>query len=167
MDLCVCAQHSPVWVFEAEPNPTKVVRGRSTAKQIVACFFGKTSHVATVPLEHRRTVHSEWHTTFCLPKVCGVIRKTNKRKRIIHCSPWQWELSHIGSTQRLFGRPKRPIDAVQSWLGTQWLLLIPAWSTIFVARRCCWSVQKTCFGGVLIGVEKQTQMMVVQWCGIK
>ena len=34
-------QQSTVWVFEDEPNPTKVVLGRSTLKQMVACFFGK------------------------------------------------------------------------------------------------------------------------------
>ena len=44
-------QQSTVWVFKDEPNPTKVVYGRSTLKQMVACFFGKTGHVATVPLE--------------------------------------------------------------------------------------------------------------------
>ena len=52
--------NSPPWlVFEDEPNPTKVVRVRRISKEMVACFFGKTGHVATVPLEHRRTVHSE------------------------------------------------------------------------------------------------------------
>ena len=72
-------QQSTVWVFEDEPNPTKVVRGRSTSKQMVACFFGKTGHVATVPLEHRRTVNSERYTTICLPKAFEEIRKPNKR----------------------------------------------------------------------------------------
>ena len=76
-------QQSTVWVFQDEPNSTKVVRGRSTSKQMVACFFGKTGHVATVPLEQRRTVNSEWYTTICLPEVFGEIRKTNKRRRII------------------------------------------------------------------------------------
>ena len=76
-------QQSTVWVFQDEPNPTKVVRARSTSKQMVACFFGKTGHVATVPLEERRTVNSEWYTTICLPEVFGQIRKTNKRRRII------------------------------------------------------------------------------------
>ena len=57
--------------------------GKSTAKQIVACFFDKTGYVATVPLEHRWTVNSEWYTTICLPKVFGEIPKTNKRRRII------------------------------------------------------------------------------------
>ena len=32
-------QQSTVWVFQDEPNPTKVVRARSTSKQMVACFF--------------------------------------------------------------------------------------------------------------------------------
>ena len=49
-------QQSTVWAFEPEANPSKVVRGKITSKQMVACFFGKTGHVATVPLEHRRTV---------------------------------------------------------------------------------------------------------------
>jgi len=34
---------------------------------MVACFFGKTGHVATVPLEQRMTVNSELKTTICLP----------------------------------------------------------------------------------------------------
>ena len=70
-------QQSIVWVFEDEPEEDE------TSKQMVGCFVGKTGHVATVPFEHRRTVNSEWYTTICLPKVCGEIRKTNKRRRII------------------------------------------------------------------------------------
>ena len=62
-------QQSTVWVFQDEPNPTKVARARSTSKQMIACFFGKTGHVAIVPLEQRRTVNSEWYTTICLPVV--------------------------------------------------------------------------------------------------
>lgn len=76
-------QQSTVWVFQDEPNPTKVVRGRSASKQMVACFFGITGHVATVALEQRRTVNSEWYTTICLPVVIGEIRKTQKKRRII------------------------------------------------------------------------------------
>ena len=60
-------QQSTMWVFDPEPNVTKIVCGKVTTKQMVACFFGKTGHVATVPLEHRRTVNSEWYTKFvCL-----------------------------------------------------------------------------------------------------
>lgn len=76
-------QQSTVWVFQDEPSPTKVVRSRSTSKQMVACFFGISGHVATVPLVEKRTVNSEWYTTICLPKVFGEIRKTNRNRRII------------------------------------------------------------------------------------
>ncbi|XP_025158379.1 histone-lysine N-methyltransferase SETMAR-like [Harpegnathos saltator] len=76
-------QQSTVWVFQDEPNPTKVVRARSTTKQMVACFFGKTGHMATVPLVQCRTVNSEWYTTICLSEVFGKIREINRRRRII------------------------------------------------------------------------------------
>ena len=46
-------------------------------------FFGKTGHVATVPLVQRRTVNSEWYTTICLPEIFDEIWKTNKRRRVI------------------------------------------------------------------------------------
>ena len=62
-------QQSTLWVFQDEPNPTKVDRTRSTSKQMIAYFFGKTGHVAIVPLEQRRTVNSEWYTTIFLPVV--------------------------------------------------------------------------------------------------
>ena len=51
-------KQSTVWVFQDEPNPAKVARARSTSKQIIACFFGKTGHVAFVPQEQHRTVGS-------------------------------------------------------------------------------------------------------------
>ena len=52
-------QQSTVRVFQDEPNPTKVVRARSTSKEMIACFFGKIGHVAIVPLEQRRRIFSE------------------------------------------------------------------------------------------------------------
>lgn len=76
-------QQSTVWVFQNESNPTKVVRARSTAKQMVACFFGIKGHVATVPLTKRRTINSEWYTTICLPEVFAAIRETNRQRRFI------------------------------------------------------------------------------------
>ena len=73
-------QQSTVWVLQDEPNPTKVSRTRSTSKQIIAYFFGKTEHVAIVQLEQRRTFNSEWYeyTTILLPVVSQEIRKTNR-----------------------------------------------------------------------------------------
>ena len=85
-ESCICAyepeskQQSTVWVFQDEPNPTKVVRTRSTSNQMIACFLGKTGHVAIVPLKQRRTINSEWYTTICLPVVFQEIRKTNRRR---------------------------------------------------------------------------------------
>ena len=119
---------------------------------MVACFFCKTGHVATVPFEQRSTLNSEWYTTICLPKIFEVIRKTNKRRRIlVHHDNF-----FSGQNVELMGPDLAPND----------FFLFPhikknAWSTIFVARRCFWSVQSPCFGDVFIGVEKQTQMMVV------
>ena len=72
-------QQSTMWVFQDEPNPTKVARARSTSKQMIAWFFGKTEHVANVPLEQCRTVNSEWYTIICLPVVFQKIRKTGSR----------------------------------------------------------------------------------------
>lgn len=76
-------QQSTVWVFQDESNPTKVVRARSTSKKMIACFFGCTGHIATIPLEDRRTVNAEWYTVICLPKVIDEIRKNNRKRRII------------------------------------------------------------------------------------
>ena len=71
-------QQSTVWVFQDVPNPTKVASARSTSKQIIVWFFGKTGHVAIVPQEEqRRTVNSEWYTTICWAVVFQEIRKTN------------------------------------------------------------------------------------------
>ena len=87
---------SIVWVFQDEPNP-KVDRARSIFKQMIACFFRKTGHVAIVPLEQRRTVNSKCYTTICLlPVVFQEIKKTN------HSSLRQCELSHIGSNNCIF-----------------------------------------------------------------
>ena len=75
-------QQLPVWLFQDEPNPTKVACARSFCKQMIACFCGKTGHVSIVPLEQRRIVNSRWYTTICLPVVFQEIRKINCRSRI-------------------------------------------------------------------------------------
>lgn len=76
-------EQSTVWVFQNEQNPTKVVRARSTSKQMIAVFFQKTGHVATVPLEEGQTVNSMWYTTTCLPEVFVELRKNNPFRRIV------------------------------------------------------------------------------------
>lgn len=76
-------QQSSVWVFQDEPKPTKVARVKSASKRMIASFFNKTGHVATVALENRRTVNSDWYTTICLPEVIDELRKNNRKRRII------------------------------------------------------------------------------------
>ena len=166
MDLCVWTRNKAtvhrvgLWTR----NPTKVVCGKITSKQMMYCFFCKTGHVATVPLEHSRTVNSEWYTTICMPKVFGEIRKSNKRRRII--VHYGNASSHIGSAfltgqnVELMGHPPYSPD-----LAPNEFFLFPhikkkKCSTILVARRCCWSVQKPCFGGVSIEVEKVLRQVV-------
>lgn len=74
---------STVWVFQDEPPPTKVARSRSVGKQMVACFFSITGHVATVPLVEQRTVTANWYVIIGFPAAFEEVRKTNPRRRII------------------------------------------------------------------------------------
>ena len=73
------------WICAYEPKskyPTKVARARSISKQMIACFFGRTGHVAIVRLEQHKTVNSDWYTTIPLPVVFHEIRKSSRRRRI-------------------------------------------------------------------------------------
>ena len=60
---------SAVWVFPDENPPVKFKRNRSASKQMIACFFAKFGHLATIPLEDRKTVTADWYVNHCLPKV--------------------------------------------------------------------------------------------------
>ena len=119
-------QQSTVWVFEDKPNPTKVVCGKITSKQMLARSYGKIVYVATAPASWDAQFWVEHYNLFALS-----LRRNskNEQEKTNHCWPWQCELSHIGSNQRLFDRPKSRMDGsstVQPWLDTQWLLFIPA-----------------------------------------
>ncbi|CAH1991160.1 unnamed protein product [Acanthoscelides obtectus] len=50
---------------------------------MVATFVSKAGHIATIPLNHQRTVTADWYTTICLPKVITELRKINPQRRII------------------------------------------------------------------------------------
>ena len=52
-------QQSAVWVFPDKNPPVKFKRNRSASKQMIACFFAKFGHVATIPLEGRKTVMAD------------------------------------------------------------------------------------------------------------
>ena len=95
-------QQSTVWVFEDEPNPTKVVCGKSTSKEIVVYFFGKTRHVVTVPLEQCCTVNLEWYAIICFEKF------EKRTQKIVHNASYRTsvEISAflIGQNVELMGQ---------------------------------------------------------------
>jgi [histone H3]-lysine36 N-dimethyltransferase SETMAR len=72
-------RQSSVWVFENEEPPTKVKRPRSVGKRMVATFFSKTGHVATVTLEEGKTVTANWYTQICLPEVIKNLKERRPR----------------------------------------------------------------------------------------
>jgi histone-lysine N-methyltransferase SETMAR len=70
---------SQVWAFPDEVPPTKVVRGRSTGKQMVASFFRHSGHVASIRLENQRTVTAAWYTGICFPQVIQCLSRTRPK----------------------------------------------------------------------------------------
>ena len=67
--------HSSVWVFPNDDRPVKVKRAKSVGKKMVLTFFAAGGHVATIPLEHQRTVTAQWYTTVALPQVLQKLRE--------------------------------------------------------------------------------------------
>ena len=47
----------------------KFKRNRSACKEMIVCFFANFGHVATIPLEDRKTVTADWYVNHCMPKV--------------------------------------------------------------------------------------------------
>ena len=72
-------RQSSIWIFPGENPPRKFRRSRSVGKRMVASFFSKTGHVATIQVEDRRTVNAKWYVNRCIPQVLYVWR--NKRPR--------------------------------------------------------------------------------------
>ena len=62
-------RQSSVWVFPDDDRPVKVKRAKSVGKKMVLTFFAAGGHVATIPLEHQRTVTAQWYPTVALPQV--------------------------------------------------------------------------------------------------
>ena len=58
-----------VWASPDENPPVKFNRNKSASKQMIACFFANFGHVATIPLEDRKTVTADWYVNHCLPKI--------------------------------------------------------------------------------------------------
>ena len=71
--------HSSVWVFPNDDRPVKVKRAKSVGKKMVLAFFPASGHVATIPLEHQRTVIAQWYTTVALPQVPQKLQEKRPR----------------------------------------------------------------------------------------
>ena len=72
-------RQSSIWIFPGENPPQKFRRSRSVGKRMVASFFSKTGHVATIQVEDRLTVNVDWYVNRCILQVPEVWR--NKRRR--------------------------------------------------------------------------------------
>ena len=73
---------SMVWSKIGEPPPKKFRRARSARRTMFAIFFGFKGIVASIPLEERRTVNSEWYTEVCLPQVFEKLLRGRPKKEL-------------------------------------------------------------------------------------
>lgn len=76
-------RQSAVWVFPDEDTPTKVKKGRSVEKKMIACFFGRSGHYATVALENKRTVTADWYVESCLPIVIEKVKERRPGSKVL------------------------------------------------------------------------------------
>ena len=55
---------------------------------MIACFFAKCGHIATIPLEDRKMVMADWYVNHCLPKIfqawCKRRPQTGVRGLLLH-----------------------------------------------------------------------------------
>ena len=80
-------QQSAVLVFPDENPLVKFKRNRSASKQMIACFFAKLGHSATIPLEDRKTVTADWYVNHCLPNIFQAwCKRRPERVSVVHCS---------------------------------------------------------------------------------
>lgn len=104
------------WTYVHEPEnkqqstqdeslPKKVFYTRSTSKQMVACFSGKTGHVTAMPLKKNyKMINYEWNTKpCCFPEVFEEIGITN-----IHCHESSFVMA-LRTSKHLFKRSKNRI----------------------------------------------------------
>ena len=66
----------------------KFKRNKSASKQMIECFFAKFGHVATIPLEDKRTITADWYVNHCLPKIfqawCKRRQRMGVRGQLLH-----------------------------------------------------------------------------------
>ena len=89
--LCLISQHN-TWTLHSHQHSRFLSNIRRSLQDefregrpksvVVPETIEKLKNIAIVPLEHRRTVNSEWYTTICLPVVFQEIWKINRQRRI-------------------------------------------------------------------------------------
>ena len=72
-----------MWVFPDENPLVKFKGNRNASKQIIAYFFAKIGHVATIPPEDRKTVTADWYVNHCLLKIFQARCKRRSRTGVI------------------------------------------------------------------------------------
>ena len=81
-------EQSEVWIFPDENPPMKFKRNRNASKQMIARFFAKFGHVATIPLEDKKTITADWYVNHCLPQIfqawCKRCPRTGVRSLLLH-----------------------------------------------------------------------------------
>ena len=81
--ICQCDPEtkcrSSAWGFTNDDRPVKVKRAKSVGKKMVFTFFAAGGHVATIPLEHQRTVTAQCYTTVAFPQVVQKLLEKHPR----------------------------------------------------------------------------------------
>ena len=66
-------------IFPGENPPQKFQQSRSVSKRMIAPFFSKTVHFATIQVEDCCTVNADWYLNHCIPQVLEVWPKKRPR----------------------------------------------------------------------------------------
>lgn len=66
LNSCLCGP--------SKTNQTCLINLLKTLQQLITSFSGINGHVATMPLDHRRAMNSEWHATICMLEVIDEVR---------------------------------------------------------------------------------------------
>jgi histone-lysine N-methyltransferase SETMAR len=74
-------QQSAQWTPVGSSPPSKLMRSRSVAKQMVAVFVARSGPVVLVLLVTQRTVTAGWYVTECIPQLLQALAERRPRTR--------------------------------------------------------------------------------------
>ena len=93
---------------------------------MIACFFAKFGHVATIPLEDRKTVTADWNVNHCVPEIFQARSKRRPRKGVrglllhhdnasVHTAAVTLDFVAANDFQLVIGPPYSPDLAPCDW----------------------------------------------------